>query len=680
MGVQRSQGGQGGQTHPRMAQCAAKAQPTNPRIHAAATARAALALALLLAQGYWRSHGVPELGALIAQGRDRDLNNDGLPDSGMDQWTADLFHTRDMVRQSALEHIQFVRLLRSAEAGITDDDGRVLFDVDGDGEPELGGPDVTLGAWGISLGGIVTGVLAGAEPSLDAVSPNAGGAGLTDISARSSQAGVPQAVVMPMLGPIVAGCLPTDDHQNPIAVGESTDADCWDGRGQEEGPYTGGTLRLGFVVHDQARTQRREFAQLEGVEAGDRVVLTNLSNGETEETVVQPRGWFRLSVAADALNPIERRPVLGLTGDMPGPATATDPTLLGDAMRVDVYVGDSEELRGSVDSFGREVEFQGTIYPADSTLVTLQEGLGYERNTPGFRRFTGIAQHALGPADPAVWTAHAFLEPLDMDYDPHRSGGNTRVLVMPTAGDSNVPVNTGIAMGRTAGVLGSWLRDEERYGPEEGWRELYAADPRYGHAIDQELVDRYVVEGDPLLQRFGDHDLNPNVIYDIDDVSDGVARFSCGDSDWSALIGEYYCPEDIDGQEVFFDVPEPSEGDALRADWPRGDGTYDAFRVPLLRPAGQHGIYNAQAFRVFDADAYMVSFTIRYLLSAGARVDHLEGCDCIAEELPVWITDGEEEFPEKGEACTEDDLKLCDETCAEGWGLVHPPVTECATP
>ena len=41
---------------------------------------------------------------------------------------------------------------------------------------------------GISLGGIVAGVLKGAEPGFDAVSPNAGGAGLTDIGARSRQA------------------------------------------------------------------------------------------------------------------------------------------------------------------------------------------------------------------------------------------------------------------------------------------------------------------------------------------------------------------------------------------------------------------------------------------------------------------------------------------------------------
>ena len=56
---------------------------------------------------------------LLTNGRDRDLNNDGLADPGADMWTSDVFHTRDMVRQSVVEYMQFVRMLRSM-------DGRTL--------------------------------------------------------------------------------------------------------------------------------------------------------------------------------------------------------------------------------------------------------------------------------------------------------------------------------------------------------------------------------------------------------------------------------------------------------------------------------------------------------------------------------------------------------------------------
>ncbi|HRI72330.1 MAG TPA: hypothetical protein PK156_49185, partial [Polyangium sp.] len=59
--------------------------------------------------------GTPGLLQLATLGRDRDLDNDGKADSGGDMWSADIFHTRDMVRQSVLETMQFVRILRSMD-------------------------------------------------------------------------------------------------------------------------------------------------------------------------------------------------------------------------------------------------------------------------------------------------------------------------------------------------------------------------------------------------------------------------------------------------------------------------------------------------------------------------------------------------------------------------------------
>ena len=73
---------------------------------------------------------------------------------------------------------------------------------------------------------------------------------------------------------------------------------------------------------------------------------------------------------------------------------------------------------------------------------------------------------------------------------------------MPTAGDVNVPVNTGVAMGRVSGLLGSWKKDTENYSAEHGWRALFAPDPRYGVSVDEEMVNKYVIEGAALLQRF----------------------------------------------------------------------------------------------------------------------------------------------------------------------------------
>jgi hypothetical protein len=635
----------------------------------------AAAGALLAATGTFTQYGVPELGGVLTLGRDRDLNSDGLSDPGADMWTADVFHTRDMVRQIVLEHMQFVRILRSMDGETRDQDGHVLGDVDGDGEVDLGGPNATLAMWGISLGGIVAGVLAGAEPSLDAVSPNAGGAGLTDVSTRSTERGVPDAVVMPILGPFVAGCLPTDGHDNPLPVGESTDLDCWQGEGSAPGPYAGGALRLGAFIHDNARIGVRELGVLDGVQPGDRVLLENLVNGEVEEGRVNERGWFRIAVPADALNATERRAALGLS-DGATSAVATDTTAVGDALRLTIFVGDSSSPRHVVSTFPQEVEFQGTRYPAGQPLVALQEGLGHRRNSPDFRRFVAIAQHAISPADPGVWAEHVWESPLDVSYDPHRQGGNTRTLFMPTTGDSQVPPNTGVAMARNAGVLGSWRRDPD-LPAEQGWRALFTPDPALGMAPDDWLVSVYALEGDDRLQRFPDNEVTAEVVYDVANVSDGDAAWSCGPSDWSAQIGENNCPPELEGQEVFFGVPHLPDG-GYRPDVERDPGRHDAFRLPSLRPGGQHGIYNAQSFRVFDNDAFMVNFTSRFLVSGGREVGHAAGCDCSAAELPAFTLDGAPANPTFDEGCAEDDLKLCDDSCAAAWGLWTPPEAACA--
>ena len=627
----------------------------------------------------FQRYGVPELSGLLTLGRDRDLNNDGLPDGGMDQWTYDIFHTRDMVRQSSLEVMQFVRMLRSMDGTTRAADGRLLGDIDGDGVVDLGGPNVTIGAWGISLGGIIDGVLAGAEPSIDAISPNAGGGGLTDIGVRSTQGGVPDAVLGPIQGQFIMGCLPTDGRDNPLDVGESGGSDCWFGQGAPGASWQGGTLRLVMYNHDEARMRPLEFAAVQGVEPGDLVVVENLVNGEEAVARVNNRGWFRLGIAADALDAVHRRPILGLVGDDFGDVLVPDNLLVGDALRVRVYEGDGPQLRGEIDRFQHNITFQGSIYAEGTPLVALQEGYGHPRNSPDFRRLLNLAQSAIAPGDPAIWGQHAVLDPIDVPYDPHRVRGNTRLLMMPTLGDQVVPVNTGLAQGRTAGLFGSWQRDEGRP-PEQGWRELFEPQERFdGDHVDAWLVRHHVPEGDWRLQRFPDNPINPNALFDPDNIADGTNDFGCGLPDWSAVIRENRCPPEVAGDgDVFFPVPRPPPGSELRLDFAAPGGGFHGFRVPMLRPAGQHGIYNAQPFRSFDADAYMVNFTIRFVASGGADVSHLSGCDCSASDLPNFVLDGDPVTPGLGRACTTSDMKVCDAECAQGWGLFTPSQATCA--
>jgi hypothetical protein len=622
-------------------------------------------------------YGTPEVAALLVLGRDRDLNNDGLPESGADQWSADIFHTRDMVRQSALEVTQFARMLRSMDGTTQADDGRLLGDVDGDGVVDLGGPQNTLGHWGISLGGIVSGVVAGAEPTFDAVSPNAAGAGLTDVAVRSTQPGLSEAVVLPMIGQLIGACLPTDGHDNALPVDAAGGDDCWRGTGAGSASWKGGTLRLAMLNEDVASLVHNEIGSVEGVMPGDTIVLSNKATGEQARATINARGWARVGIAADALDPIEKRKALSW-GDAPGPFPVDDPTDIGDPLELRVLRGDA--LIGKIDSFGYQVTYQGAQLEPGQPLIALQQGFGYRRNDPDIRRLLGFAQHAIAPADPAVWSQHVFLYPTDVSaYDPFARPEPTRALYMPTAGDSTVPANTGVALGLTSGLFGSWKREPDLYGPESGWRQLWVDDPRYGESKEEWLIDRHVIEGDGRLQRYADTSFNPNTVYDPDNYSDGTAEFSCGPTDWSATGGESGCPDEVIGQEVFFPVPHPAPGDELRATHDRGNGFVDAFALPLLRPKGQHGIYNAQSFRVFDADAYAVNLTSRFLATGGRTVNHEPGCDCSADAVANITLNGEPAFPGRGEQCDDTMLKLCDDTCASGWGLHVPAQAACDT-
>ena len=200
----------------------------------------------------------------------------------------------------------------------------------------------------------------------------------------------------------------------------------------------------------------------------------------------------------------------------------------------------------------------------------------------------------------------------------------------------------------------------------------------YGAPIDELILDRYVVEGDPRFLRFPNNAVHTNVVYDIDNVSDGAASFSCGPSDWSGP-SENGCPEELEGEEIFFSVPHPNAPELpLRRDMVRADGSYDAVRVPVLRPAGQHGIYNAQPFRVFDADAFMVNFTTRFLGSRGGSVSHEAGCDCSASALPNFTLNGEPLYPALDRACTVEDMRVCEEGCAQRWAIETPTAANCA--
>ena len=160
--------------------------------------------------------------------------------------------------------------------------------------------------WGISLGGVISGVMAGAEPSLDAASPNAGGAGLVDVAVRSKQAGVPDAVVLPMIGPLVVGCLPTDGHDNPLTGDGETESNCMGG--DDARPVT--TMQLGFIANDVASAQPFLLVRLRALRlaTGWKSPTSSMANDDTPSSMSEA---FRIGIPGDAMDAIDRRPLFG---------------------------------------------------------------------------------------------------------------------------------------------------------------------------------------------------------------------------------------------------------------------------------------------------------------------------------------------------------------------------------
>ena len=212
----------------------------------------------------------------LMDSRQRDVDNDGKPDSGADQWIADSFHTRDMVRQAAVDTSQFIKALRACgETSMATVQGeRLSCDWDDDGIPDLGGPDVDFFMLGGSLGGINTAVTAAIEPELVATASIVGAGGLMDIGIRSPLKGVVEAVVGRLITPLIVGT-PSED----------------------------GTLLLSQHVISGRNQFSVPFASLADVPSDAQIRVENLENGEVRQFAIPADGRLRDPIPADAADP-----------------------------------------------------------------------------------------------------------------------------------------------------------------------------------------------------------------------------------------------------------------------------------------------------------------------------------------------------------------------------------------
>jgi hypothetical protein len=411
----------------------------------------------------------------LQDSRYRDLDNDGHRDSGGDQWTADAFHTRDMVRQAAIDHAQFIdSLMACGEKNWTLPDGStgMSCDWDGDGTPDMGGPDVDYNVIGGSLGGINIAVAAPIVDEVTAWTAVVPGGGLLDVAFRTEIGGAVEAMHGRLMSPMFLG-VPTDD----------------------------GRLEIQQMVNTVTDMDAVTIATIDDFPAGGRIRVENLSNGEVREGYVPMDGTFRVAIPADAASAWEKRGLGGIPHDGPFEGetyTINDPTKAGDRLRI-TFETEAGEKVSVVDEWESATTFQGVTFPAATPLVALAEGLGHIRGTPEMRRVGFVFSAILEGGDPIAYGRAFSEEPLE-----GMNGKPRNMLLMPTPGDSIVSINTGIALARSAG----WIDDSE-------------IDDRYDTTVDRWLIDKRVVQG---LEEFGPYvcaDGNP-CLFDADDLDDGM--------------------------------------------------------------------------------------------------------------------------------------------------------------
>lgn len=459
-----------------------------------------------LARSLFTGFGLTPFVDTVFSDRAADLNADGVVDSGGDFWTSYIFHTRDVVRQCALDYMQLLRIFKSF-----DGQAKWNLDVDGDGEPEIAGDfdgdgvvdvgkDSSIGYIGGSLGGIMGTLMGSLEPHVDTIVPVSGGGGLGDIGNRSLQGGVREAVILRMMGPLFLGNLGPD-----------------------------GVLELNTVIPDVNDDARRLLARVEGVKPGDTMVVENLANDERGCGYVTAEGTVRAGVPSDLNDPVR---VVFYAG----------PQLITGSEHCEVRP--QAPVRVAVEDFGEVVEFQGETYEAGSPLVTLAEGFGERRASPGMRRFLGLGQLVLDGGDPATYARNLQQDPITYPGTGEKTGAHA--LIVTTMGDMNVPAGSGVTVGRAAGLI-DYLTDV----------------PGHGKPANQVLLDNFAAEAVHTLGRFKDPDGNP-VHIDIENFSN--------DTDlWAGRI--------------------PRLDPPLRAGADRKDplGGYSAAIFPYPQPQGQHG-------------------------------------------------------------------------------------------
>ncbi len=577
----------------------------------------------------------------VLAGRARDLDGNGTRDSGVDYWTAYVFHTRDSVRQTVVDQLQTIRILRSFDGtrlapprtltnsigtvltfdGDVNGDGHadVAGDFDGNGRPDVGGPDVRYRYAGGSLGGIVTAMMAGVEPAITSAAAVVPGGGLADVALRTENGSVLPAMILRVIGPLVVGS---------ISAGPSSSTAC-----------ASGDVSLRIAVPSLDNTVRTEFACLpaDEVAGDDLLTVRNLSNGE-------------LGCA-------------GATGGVPGAFRVPIPSDTGDLWVVEhyrhgrdlIHYGDCRWL-GEPPTPDRVIEtwesgngtgdgncatcarFETTTWEAGEQLVSPAAGFGLRRQTPDFRRLMSLAQIGLERGDPINYARRVFLDPVVAeDVAPHVRSE----LIAMTTGDPNVCIATGYALARATGVEAFLPPDAPDHLADFRAPASFAALHPGSESPNDVVLRAHAIEAIPRFER------NPvlggeTFLADVDDLSDGLLFFAADAETQLPLSEGGVAPVRISPPLRWSRRSRPMQGVGEDSVWTYAAGERTSAVVSIyVIPKGIHGFGTFfDPTLGFDSAVYSFNLLGRYLSTDGEDIPYLSdpaGHHCLADSSCSYI-------------------------------------------
>ena len=441
------------------------------------------------------------------------------------------------------------------EGSMVLDDGseQLSCDWNDDGAIDIGGPDANFFILGGSLGGINTAVAAALMPEVKAFSPIAGGASLFDIALRTEIGGAVEAMHGRILSPMFLG-YPNED----------------------------GSLRVVQMVNSETKMIELNVATIPEVPPLGKIVIENLTNGEVREGMIPEDGRFRLGLPCDALRPSEKRKLVGMPESGPSVGSiyeAADNADLGDLLSIKIY-DEGGTLLHTIETWESDVVHEGVTMRSGSPLIAGSYGTGRIRGSSNLRRIVSIFGSVLESGDPIGYAPYYIERPLEI-----LGGEQTNILMVPSIGDTIVPVSAGITMARAAGLI-----------PQD------VVDDRYGMTVDEWLVDRRVIQG---IEEYGEFtDINGEAcLFDADDLDNGT-----------------------DGTGAPSDEP-------LRLTLETNVGV-SALRLPYTSTRGSHGFGFASPSQPGDQNSLALNQIAYYFMSGGQEVsDDI----CMADFSCDWL-------------------------------------------